>query len=92
MADAVAAVQFVETSAKDNINVDTAFREITKVNITARNYSIVVSTGMKNNCFKKTLVLQFSGCISECVSGAVEILTSLHVHVYWLWYPKKSCK
>ena len=35
MADAVAAVQFVETSAKDNINVDTAFREITKVNVTA---------------------------------------------------------
>ena len=55
MADAVAAVQFVETSAKDNINVDTAFREITKVNITARNYCIVVSTGMKNNCFKKTV-------------------------------------
>ena len=35
MADAVAAVQFVETSAKDNINVDTAFREKTNVNVTA---------------------------------------------------------
>ena len=69
MADAVAAVQFVETSAKDNINVDTAFREITKVNVTAWNYYIVVSTEMKKNCFKKQL---YSNSVVVSVSVYLE--------------------
>lgn len=69
MADAVAAVQFVETSAKDNINVDTAFREKTNVNVTAWNYNIVVSTEMKNNCFKKQL---YSNSVVVSVSVYLE--------------------